>query len=142
MSTITTYFEEQRYKTTSRYLSLNTTSNDISSAEGAQGDNAGGTELVYASCNGHGTFEMLDIVQALEKAIIDCCMVGVSALKFYGARGMGHEWELCVPTEKFEETISLLKSETVSDTCQEDPSPIDKMLRLYDTFPRFRRLKV
>lgn len=52
------------------------------------------------------------------------------------------EWELCVPTEKFEETISLLKGETFREVCREDPSQIDKMITLYDTYPRFRRLKV
>lgn len=40
----------------------------------------------HASCGGHGTLEIREIVQALEKAGITSCMVGVTALMYYGAR--------------------------------------------------------
>lgn len=34
-----------------------------------------------ASCNGHGTTEILRVSQILEQEVGPCCMVGVSALK-------------------------------------------------------------
>ena len=39
-----------------------------------------------ASGNGHGTLEIRGIVQALDKAGIASCIVGVSALMYFGAR--------------------------------------------------------
>lgn len=38
-----------------------------------------------ASVNGHGTLEILEITQILEKAEIPCCIVGISACKYFGA---------------------------------------------------------
>lgn len=37
------------------------------------------------SCGGHGTYEMLEVTRFLEQHGIECCLVGVSALIFYGA---------------------------------------------------------
>jgi hypothetical protein len=37
-----------------------------------------------ASCGGHGTFEIRDVTEVLEQSQIPCCVVGVSALIFYG----------------------------------------------------------
>lgn len=37
------------------------------------------------SCGGHGTLEILAIIRFLEEHGIECCIVGVSALIFYGA---------------------------------------------------------
>jgi hypothetical protein len=37
------------------------------------------------SCGGHGTFEILAITRFLEEHGIECCIVGVSALIYYGA---------------------------------------------------------
>lgn len=37
------------------------------------------------SCGGHGTYEMLEVTRFLEHHGIECCLVGVSALIFYGA---------------------------------------------------------
>lgn len=37
------------------------------------------------SLGGHGTLEMLEVTQLLNRAGITCCMVGVCALKYYGA---------------------------------------------------------
>lgn len=37
------------------------------------------------SCGGHGTYEILEITRFLEQHGIECCLVGVSALIFYGA---------------------------------------------------------
>lgn len=144
-------------------IPLRATSSEMSSAQSAKQDRPGEGELPLASCNGHGTLEMLEIITAFEKAGIDCCMVGVSALKFYGARRMrlvrpcldyvsvipanrsaddSQQWDLCVPTEKFQEAISLLKNDPFSQTCQEETIPAEKIMSLYDTFPRFRRLGV
>ena len=39
-----------------------------------------------ASGNGHGTLEILEIIQAFDKAGIASCIVGVSALMYFGAR--------------------------------------------------------
>jgi len=39
------------------------------------------------SCGGHGTLEALQVIQLLEGAGITCCMVGPSALMYYGAAG-------------------------------------------------------
>lgn len=39
-----------------------------------------------ASGNRHGTLEILEIIQAFEKAGIASCIVGVSALMYFGAR--------------------------------------------------------
>jgi hypothetical protein len=37
------------------------------------------------SCGGHGTLEILEVTRFLEANGIECCVVGVSALMFYGA---------------------------------------------------------
>lgn len=37
------------------------------------------------SCGGHGTYEILEVTRFLEQHGIECCLVGVSALIFYGA---------------------------------------------------------
>lgn len=39
-----------------------------------------------ASGKGHGTLEILEIIGVLEKAGIPNCIVGVSALMYYGAK--------------------------------------------------------
>lgn len=38
-----------------------------------------------ASCGGHGTLEILKVTQVLEAHGIPCCLVGTSALIYYGA---------------------------------------------------------
>jgi hypothetical protein len=38
-----------------------------------------------ASCGGHGTLEILKVTQDLENNSIPCCLVGTSALIYYGA---------------------------------------------------------
>jgi hypothetical protein len=37
------------------------------------------------SFGGHGTLEIVDVTQLLDEAGITCCLVGISALKYYGA---------------------------------------------------------
>jgi hypothetical protein len=37
------------------------------------------------SFGGHGTLEILEVTQLLDEAGITCCLVGISALIYYGA---------------------------------------------------------
>ena len=46
-----------------------------------------------ASCRGHGTLEILEVTKILEAQGIPCCLVGVSALMYYGAGRGRHVWE-------------------------------------------------
>jgi hypothetical protein len=54
-----------------------------------------------ASCNGHGTLEILEITQILESAGIPCCIVGVSALKYFGAWIMRNVSRVSATTPSF-----------------------------------------
>ena len=45
----------------------------------------GPNDLKPASNGGHGTDDALRVTQILEKFGIPCCLVGISALIFYGA---------------------------------------------------------
>ena len=45
---------------------------------------------VKASCNGHGTLEILELTKILEEAGIPCCLVGVSALRYFGVPRMAN----------------------------------------------------
>lgn len=45
----------------------------------------GSADDATPSYGGHGTLEILEITQTLEKAGITCCIVGISALIYYGA---------------------------------------------------------
>jgi hypothetical protein len=38
-----------------------------------------------SSCGGHGTLEILEVTRLLNGAGITCCLVGISALIYYGA---------------------------------------------------------
>jgi hypothetical protein len=38
-----------------------------------------------ASCGGHDTLEVLEVTKVLDNAGILCCLVGTSALKYFGA---------------------------------------------------------
>ncbi|KAK4141740.1 uncharacterized protein C8A04DRAFT_38897 [Dichotomopilus funicola] len=42
----------------------------------------------------HGVTAILDVVQRLAAADVPSCVVGVRALRYYGA---GREWDLCIP---------------------------------------------
>jgi hypothetical protein len=39
-----------------------------------------------ASGKGHGTQEILEVITALDRAAIPSCIVGISALMYFGAR--------------------------------------------------------
>ncbi|KAF2757515.1 hypothetical protein EJ05DRAFT_511314 [Pseudovirgaria hyperparasitica] len=62
-----------------------------------------------ASCGGHGTFEIRDVTCLLEQNGIPCCVVGVSALMFYGALRVRDKWEICVATEKVDEAADIIR---------------------------------
>ena len=47
-------------------------------ADGLRGD-------IFPLNGGHGTLEILHVTQILEQGDIPCCIVGISALKYYGA---------------------------------------------------------
>ncbi|KAH9207029.1 hypothetical protein DL95DRAFT_469066 [Leptodontidium sp. 2 PMI_412] len=91
-----------------------------------------------ASCGGHGTLEILEVTKILEKEGIPCCIVGVSALKYYWAQRMRNDWEIRVPTEHLEKSLALLTAEPYDqklEICQHLMPQIESLLR---TFPRFK----
>ncbi|KUI58413.1 hypothetical protein VP1G_05713 [Cytospora mali] len=63
-----------------------------------------------ASNRGHGTDDTLRVTQILEEHGIPCCLVGISALMFYGAGRVRDDWEICVPTELVSKASELLLS--------------------------------
>ncbi|KAH6628867.1 hypothetical protein F5144DRAFT_492409 [Chaetomium tenue] len=54
-----------------------------------------------------GTNDILRVTKELENHGIPCCLVGISALIFYGAH---RDWEICVPTELVDDAAKLLGS--------------------------------
>lgn len=114
-----------------------------------------------ASNNGEGTDDALRVTKILEESDIPCCIVGVSALIFYGAarvrpvcslflltyrpRGILtilcsslQDWEICVPTELVDAAARLLQSEPFSsDYTLVEPWP-HPSLSLLHTYPRFK----
>ncbi|KAJ6031328.1 hypothetical protein N7540_002060 [Penicillium herquei] len=91
------------------------------------------------SCGGHGTLEILEVTRYLEAHGIECCIVGVSALMFYGAGRVRDEWELCVPNEKVGEAVSLLASDSMAPKIHAvPPIPIPQPSSLSHTYHRFK----
>ncbi|KAI0977590.1 hypothetical protein F4678DRAFT_413517 [Xylaria arbuscula] len=64
-----------------------------------------------ASNGGHGTDDALGVTKILEESGITCCIVGISALIFYGADRLRPDWEICVPTDLVDKAADILKSE-------------------------------
>lgn len=64
-----------------------------------------------ASNRGHGTDDTLVVTRILEEHGIPCCLVGISALVFYGAGRVRDDWEICIPTELVDKAANLLQSE-------------------------------
>ncbi|KAF1841842.1 uncharacterized protein K460DRAFT_388672 [Cucurbitaria berberidis CBS 394.84] len=75
------------------------------------------------SLGGHGTLEILEVTQILHGAGITCCLVGISALIYYGAGRGRRDWEVCVPTEKLREASALLDSVNTYETYPPRPPP-------------------
>lgn len=65
--------------------------------------------LRQASCGGHGTYEAKELIDMLEEHGIICCLVGVSALVFYGAERMRH---VCLPPLPRNTTAQLTSNRT------------------------------
>ncbi|PVH73495.1 hypothetical protein DL98DRAFT_431233 [Cadophora sp. DSE1049] len=87
---------------------------------------------------GHGTLEILGVIKLFEDNGIACCVIGTSALKYFGAWRIRHDWELCVPTELLEKASSLLRSDP-HDTIFEPAKHERPQIRsLIHTFPRFK----
>ncbi|OAX82950.1 hypothetical protein ACJ72_02701 [Emergomyces africanus] len=70
--------------------------------------------IELASNRGHGTDDTLAVTHTLEEHGIPCCLVGISALVFYGAGRVRNDWEICVPTELVDKAADLLQSEPYS----------------------------
>ncbi|KAJ5569806.1 uncharacterized protein N7459_009236 [Penicillium hispanicum] len=91
------------------------------------------------SCGGHGTFEILEVTRFLERHGIECCIVGVSALIFYGAGRVRDEWDLCVPDDKISDAVALLTSASMADKIHPvPPIPIPQPSSLSHTYRRFK----
>ncbi|KAF2807510.1 uncharacterized protein BDZ99DRAFT_392496 [Mytilinidion resinicola] len=92
--------------------------------------------LQRASSGGRATHEVIQIIQIFEKHRIICCLVGVSALVFYGAERIQHDWEICIPSDRVKDAVSLLSNEFVSmytPAQRRLPQPAS----LSHTYPRF-----
>ncbi|KAJ5902849.1 hypothetical protein N7495_003377 [Penicillium taxi] len=91
------------------------------------------------SSGGHGTLEILEVTRYLETHGVECCIVAVSALIFYGAGRTRDEWDLCVPDDKLNEAVSLLTSEYMQTKIRtEPPNPIPQPSSLSHTYHRFK----
>ncbi|KAK3906123.1 hypothetical protein C8A05DRAFT_40999 [Staphylotrichum tortipilum] len=89
-----------------------------------------------ASHDGHGIDEILNVVSQLAAAGIPSCVVGIKALRYYGA---AREWDLCVPDDKLEDAQKLLLRDDADEAEYEkatSPPPVPWSLR--HTFPCLR----
>ncbi|KAJ5233019.1 hypothetical protein N7468_005975 [Penicillium chermesinum] len=91
------------------------------------------------SYGGHGILEILEVIRFLERNGIECCIVGVSALIFYGAGRVRDEWDLCVPDDKVVEAANLLSTGSMAHRVHPVPSiPIPQPFSLSHTYHRFK----
>ncbi|KAF2667877.1 hypothetical protein BT63DRAFT_457178 [Microthyrium microscopicum] len=82
----------------------------------------------------HGALEVLNVINELEAAGITCCLVGVSALRYYGAARARDDWEICVPTESASQAANLIKEMGPWESLPPvSPAPCS----LAHTYPRF-----
>jgi len=82
-----------------------------------------------------GSQQAKDVTDALESAGIPCCLVGVAALKYFGAARISEDWTICVPTEQLSAASSVLQSQSTHELCApRNPYPE----RLFHTFPLFK----
>ncbi|KZM19283.1 hypothetical protein ST47_g9573 [Ascochyta rabiei] len=86
-----------------------------------------------ASSGGHGTLEIRDVTKVLEQNQIPCCVVGVSALMFYG---VPRKWEICIPTEKVKEAVDILRKR--NEYIQTNEKRIPQPMSLAHTYTWFR----
>ena len=117
------------------------------------------TDKTASNC-GHGTDDTLSVVRILEQHNIPCCMVGVSALVFYGANRVrsvslrafacfrdsklthDKDWEICVPTELVDTAAAIFQSEKYNDRYQR-VEPYDLWTQsLLFSYPRFQSVGI
>ncbi|KAK4100773.1 hypothetical protein N658DRAFT_507453 [Parathielavia hyrcaniae] len=89
----------------------------------------------------HGIDEILDVIHQLSAAGIPFCVVGVSALRYYGAARVTDEWDFCVPDDKLATACQLLLDAQHDGNekykIDKPPPPVPPSVR--HTFPSFRR---
>ncbi|KAK2764909.1 hypothetical protein FQN54_008606 [Arachnomyces sp. PD_36] len=78
------------------------------------------------------------VIRILERADIACCLVGVSALKYFGAWRVRDDWEICVPTDMVAKTAAIFKSEPYTQFYETCPPGHVQPFSLLHTFPRFK----
>jgi hypothetical protein len=88
---------------------------------------------------GRGVEEALAVIHALEDHGIPCCVVGAKALVYYGAHRVPMNWEICVPTDSFEEAKTLFTSGPLNDTYELWHPVQPQVGSLVHTYPRFTR---
>ncbi|KAK3328569.1 hypothetical protein B0T19DRAFT_401316 [Cercophora scortea] len=59
--------------------------------------------------------EVLHVVQRLAAANVPSCLVGVGALRYYGAARASNEWDVCVPDDKLESARCLFDASAVQE---------------------------
>jgi hypothetical protein len=74
------------------------------------------------SCNGHGTLEILEAINILENDGISCCIVGISALIYYGAGRIRHVRFSCSVLKDIQLIILLCR--TGKFVCQQISSTL------------------
>ncbi|KAK4236618.1 hypothetical protein C8A03DRAFT_45417 [Achaetomium macrosporum] len=88
---------------------------------------------------GRGVDEAFGVIHALEDHGIPCCVVGAKALVYYGAHRVPMNWEICVPTDSFEEAKTLFISSPLNETYELWHSVQPQVGSLIHTYPRFTR---
>ena len=76
---------------------------------------------------GHGTLEILEVTKSLEKAGITCCVVGISALIYYGA------WRVrrvSLKQQSVAPTVALLTCTARTGRCACPQKSLKMLLRL------------
>ncbi|KAK2808359.1 hypothetical protein FQN50_004744 [Emmonsiellopsis sp. PD_5] len=86
----------------------------------------------------HGILEVLEITKVLENAGVCCCLVGICALRYFGAMRVRHDWEICVPTDLLETAAHVFNSEPHNQTYKPCRPKRLHFASLYHTFPRFK----
>nr|POF02288.1 hypothetical protein CFP56_65553 [Quercus suber] len=88
-----------------------------------------------ASHAGAGTLEMLEVVNLLEQSGITCCLVGIATLRYYGAKRVFENWEVCVKTEQLSSAESILTSQSNGPIYEPCPHRVEQLRSLHHTFP-------
>ncbi|KAK2738395.1 hypothetical protein FQN57_007072 [Myotisia sp. PD_48] len=84
-----------------------------------------------------GAHEIKEVVDILRATDIPCCLVGESALIYYGAGRVRNDWHICVPTDKLPEATSLFQQKP-SQFESFRPSALASTNRLDHLYPRFK----